>query len=124
MTYRWILDVDGFARTWDAWAWKMASGSVVLSPASPWESTFTREFAPWEHYVPLANDFSDLAARLAWCREHDDECRRIAQAARARAIEVYEPASVAADLARRLAKRLASDAAAANDARSARGPGA
>jgi hypothetical protein len=29
--YRFIADVDGFARTWDAWAWKMMSGSCVLA---------------------------------------------------------------------------------------------
>ena len=107
MAYRWILDVDGQVRTWGAWAWKMSSGSTVLSPASPWESYFTREFEPWLHYVPVANDFADLADRLAWCRDHDDECRRIAGAARLRAAEVYDPARVATEFALRLRERLA-----------------
>ncbi|MBK6395614.1 MAG: hypothetical protein IPF73_13735 [Betaproteobacteria bacterium] len=107
MSYRWILDVDGQVRTWGAWAWKMASGSTVLSPASPWESFFTREFEPWVHFVPVANDFADLAERLAWCRDHDDECRRIAEAARLRAAEVYEPGRVAAEVARGFRERLA-----------------
>jgi len=105
--YRWILDVDGFVRTWDAWAWKMASGATVLSPASPWETLFTREFRAWEHFVPVANDFSDLGERLDWCRDHDDACRAIGQAARARALEVYAPARVADELAGRLRERLA-----------------
>lgn len=105
--YKWILDVDGYVRTWDGWAWKMASGSAVLSPASPWETYFTREFAPWEHFVPVANDFSDLGERLAWCRDHDDECRAIAERARSRAIEAYAPERVAGDVARRLRERLA-----------------
>lgn len=98
---RWILDVDGMVRTFDAFAWKLASGSLVLAQDSPWETWFTREFRPWEHYVPVANDFADLAARLDWCRDHDDECRRIAEAAAARAAEVYDPVRVARDLDRR-----------------------
>ena len=105
--YRWILDVDGFVRTWDAWAWKMASGAAVLSPASPWETWFTREFRAGEHFVPVANDFSDLGERLDWCRDHDDACRAIGQAARARALEVYGPSRVADALAGRLREQLA-----------------
>ncbi len=95
LRYRYLLDVDGFTRTWDAWAWKMMSGSVVLSPALPWESYFSRQFEPWEHFVPVANDFSDLGRRLEWCREHDAECREIAERARRHAVVVYAPETVA-----------------------------
>ena len=95
MTRKWVLDVDGYARTWDAFAWKMQSGCAVLSAASPWESFFTRLFEPWLHFVPVANDFSDLAERLDWCREHDDECRQIAERAQQRAESVYHPDFVA-----------------------------
>ena len=100
MGYRWILDVDGFVRTWDAFAWKIRSGSVLLSPASPWESFFTRLFEPWTHFVPVANDFADLAERLEWCRANDYECRQIAQRARQRAEEVYRPEYVSRVVAR------------------------
>jgi hypothetical protein len=100
MSRKWILDVDGFTRTWDAFAWKMQSGSVTLSAASPWESFFTRLFEPWVHFVPIANDFSDLAERLDWCRAHDDECRQIALNARRHAASVYRPEYVARVVAR------------------------
>jgi hypothetical protein len=102
VAYKWILDVDGHTRTWDAWAWKISSGSTVLSPESPWESFFTRQFEPWRHYVPVANDFADLAQKLEWCRTHDDECRRIAQRARRRAQSVYREQNVAAIVLRQL----------------------
>lgn len=88
--YRYIVDVDGYVRTWDAWAWKMMSGSTVLSVESPWASFFSRQFSAWEHYVPVANDCSDLAAKLDWCRDHDNECEAIAERARARARVVYD----------------------------------
>lgn len=109
MTYKWILDVDGYVRTFDAWAWKLVSGSVVLSPASPWETFFTRQFEPWEHFVPVANDFSDLAQRLDWCRSHDEECQRIAQRARRRLEDVYRPEYVARAVERQLRPLAESD---------------
>ena len=34
--YKYILDVDGIASTWDATAWKLNSGSVIFKSQSPW----------------------------------------------------------------------------------------
>lgn len=105
--YRYIADVDGFARTWDAWAWKMMSGSVVLSIDSVWDSFFSQCFTPWQHYVPVANDCSDLAAGLDWCRDNDAECEAIAARARERAQEVYSAAVVARRLRENFEAKLA-----------------
>jgi hypothetical protein len=91
---RYLLDIDGSVRTWDAWAWKISSGSVVLSPDSPWETRFTRSFEAWRHYVPVASDLSDLAERLDWCNSHDAECRQIARRARRRARGTYRRRTV------------------------------
>jgi hypothetical protein len=107
LTYKFLLDVDGYARTWDAWAWKMASGSVVLSQASHWETTFTREFEPWEHFVPVAADFSDLDERLTWCLENDEGCREMAARARRTALEIYAVSHVEQSTRRLLTQRLA-----------------
>jgi hypothetical protein len=99
LAYKYLLDVDGWVRTWDAWAWKLASGSVVLSPGSHWTTFFTELFEPWEHFVPVAHDFSDLGERLAWCAGHDRECQEIARRARARLAAVYRPTWAGARLA-------------------------
>lgn len=105
--YRFIADVDGFARTWDAWAWKMMSGSCVLAVDSIWESFFSRQFAPWEHYVPVANDCSDLAAKLKWCLLNENECMAIAERAHARALHVYSRETVATEVRASFSERLA-----------------
>jgi len=94
LAYRYIVDVDGYARTWDAWAWKMMSGSTVLAVESPWVSFFSEQFSPWQHYVPVANNCSDLAERLAWCHNNETECEAIAQRAHDRAKVVYDPKTV------------------------------
>ena len=46
VAYRYLLDVDGEAHTWDAWAWKLRSGSVVLSQESIWNTFFTTSSLP------------------------------------------------------------------------------
>ena len=89
LLHRVLLDVDGHVRTWEAWAWKMLSGSVVVSQSSPWQTRFTAEFEPGVHYLPSREDFQDLEAVLRWCRGHWSEAREIALRARRRAGEVY-----------------------------------
>ncbi|HEX6489367.1 MAG TPA: glycosyl transferase family 90 [Candidatus Dormibacteraeota bacterium] len=89
LRYRVILDVDGHARTWEAWAWKLMSGSVVVSQTSDWQTRFTAEFEPRVHYLPVGEDFVDLADVLEWCQGHWPEARSIARRARRRARSVY-----------------------------------
>lgn len=107
LSYRYIIDADGYARTWSAWAWKMMSGSTVLSLESPWTAFFTEQFSPWEHFVPIANDCSDLAEKLYWCRDNDTECQAIAKRACEHAKTVYDIASVTKQMTIRFRERLA-----------------
>jgi len=32
---------------------------------------------PWVHYVPLADDYSDLDKIVEWCRKNDDKCQEV-----------------------------------------------
>ncbi len=108
--YRYIVDVDGYARTWSAWAWKMMSGATVISLESPWTAFFNDQFAPWQHFVPVANDCSDLAEKLQWCRDNDAECQAIANRARDRAMVVYDLDNVTKRVVSQLRERLAEPA--------------
>jgi hypothetical protein len=77
VNYKYILDVDGNACTWDATAWKLNSGSVIFKTKSPWQQWFYYEYLPWVHYIPIADDFSDLQEKYQWCEEHAKECERM-----------------------------------------------
>jgi len=74
INYKYILDIDGNACTWDATAWKLNSGSVILKTDSEWIQWFYDDYKPWVHYVPVKDDFSDLQEKFAWCETHQDEC--------------------------------------------------
>jgi hypothetical protein len=78
---RYLVSVDGWAAEWDGLVWKLASGSTVLMVESRWELWYGAALRPWEHYVPVRADLSDLGDRVEWCRDHDVECRAIAERA-------------------------------------------
>lgn len=75
--YKYILDIDGMASTWDATAWKMNSGSVLFKTDTGWRQWFYDDFIPWVHYIPVRDDFSDLDEKFEWCESHQQECEQI-----------------------------------------------
>jgi hypothetical protein len=77
VNYKYILDVDGNASTWDATAWKLNSGSVIFKTDGPWQQWFYDEYVPWIHYIPIQDDFSDLQEKYKWCEEHPKECEEM-----------------------------------------------
>ena len=82
INYKYILDIDGNASTWDATAWKLNSGSVILKTDSNWEQWFYEEYKPWVHYVPVADDFSDIQERYKWCEANPEKCEEMIRKAK------------------------------------------
>jgi hypothetical protein len=77
VNYKYILDIDGIAATWDATAWKLNSGSVIFKTDSCWKQWFYDEFEPWKNFVPVKDDFSDIDERFEWCETHTEECKKM-----------------------------------------------
>jgi hypothetical protein len=75
--YKYILDIDGNSSTWDATAWKLNSNSVIIKTDSRWKQWFYDQYLPWEHYVPISDDFNDLQEKYHWCENHQEECEKI-----------------------------------------------
>ena len=77
--YLLALEGNGVA---DGLQWMLYSDSVVFMPtptAVSW--TMESELVPFYHYVPVAEDLSDLAHVLAWALENDELCRKISRQA-------------------------------------------
>ena len=89
MKYKYILDVDGNGCTWDATAWKLNSGSVIFKTESGWRQWFYDKYIPWVHYIPIADDFSDLQEKYHWCESNPDKCMDIINAAKDLFQEIY-----------------------------------
>ncbi|WP_167620250.1 glycosyl transferase family 90 [Paracoccus ravus] len=59
--------------------WMLYSNSVVIMPPPVCESWACESFlVPFEHYVPVAYDLSDLNEVYEWCVSHPRECESIA----------------------------------------------
>jgi hypothetical protein len=80
--FKYLVSIDGWAGEWDGLYWKLFSGSVVLLVESAWAQWYTDRLEPFVHYVPVSADLSNLIEQIRWCREHDAECRAIAERAR------------------------------------------
>jgi hypothetical protein len=79
---KFALDVDGNSNAWQNLFTRLLLGCCVIKIASPqgFHQWYYHRMRPFEHYVPVAADLSDLAQQLEWCRTHDRECAEIAAA--------------------------------------------
>lgn len=59
--HRGILDIDGNVNAWGLF-WRLASGSVVFRVESEYTNFYTQQMVPWQHYIPISRDLSDLGA--------------------------------------------------------------
>jgi Glycosyl transferase family 90 len=62
--------------------WALYSQSVVLMPrptATSWAMEELLE--PWVHYVPIADDLSDVEEKIQWVLDHDTEAKDISSRA-------------------------------------------
>jgi hypothetical protein len=81
---KFAVDVDGWSNTWSNLIVRMHFGCCVLKVASRqgFRQWYYDRLRPWEHYVPVAADLSDLAERIDWVRSNDAEASRIGANAR------------------------------------------
>ena len=75
--YRYAFDIDGHANAWSLLE-KLILGCCVLKVESSFEQWYYDRLHPWQHYVPIAADLSNLAERVQWCRDNDEHCQWIA----------------------------------------------
>ena len=87
--FKYILDIDGTAATWDATAWKLNSGSVIFKPQSGWKQWFYDSYLPNVHYIEIKDDFSDIREKFEWCQSHPIECMEMIDRCKALFQQVY-----------------------------------
>lgn len=81
---KFAIDIDGFSNAWDNLLHRMLMGCCVLKVDSQmgFRQWYYDRIRPWEHYVPIRKDLSDLGEMLDWCLSHDADCAAIAAAGR------------------------------------------
>ena len=75
MDYKYILDIDGNSASWTRLPYIMGGGSVALKVESNYGQWFYGDIKPFEHYVPIKSDFSDLIEKIEWLKSNDDKAK-------------------------------------------------
>ncbi len=74
--YKYLVSTDGVASTWKRVANSLWTGSVLLMQHR-WRQFFYPGLIAWKHYVPLADDLSDIPAKFTWLRTNPHLAERI-----------------------------------------------
>jgi hypothetical protein len=79
--YKYQIDIDGNSNAWSGLFQKLLSGSAILKVASPhgFRQWYYDRFIPWEHFVPVKPDMTDLVEKTQWLIANDDKAMRIGQ---------------------------------------------
>lgn len=67
---------------------KLALPGLLFHHVTPTRDWIHDHLVPWEHYVPVRMDLSDLRKKFEWAESHPKEARRIAEAGTAFARQV------------------------------------
>ncbi|KAJ7757664.1 glycosyl transferase family 90-domain-containing protein [Mycena metata] len=76
--YRYLFDVDGNSFS-GRYLGLLRSGSLVFK-STAFAEYFNDWLRPFEHYIPILPDLSDLVEKLEWAVAHDAEAHEIQQA--------------------------------------------
>jgi hypothetical protein len=81
---KFAIDIDGNTNAWSNLFTRLLAGCCVIKIASPsdYRQWYYDALIPWQHFVPVKADMSDLREKIDWCRTHDAECAEIASAGR------------------------------------------
>ncbi|KAF7290524.1 CAP10 domain-containing protein [Mycena indigotica] len=73
--YKYLFDIDGNTFS-GRFLGLLRSGSLVFK-ATVYQEFFNDWIRPYEHFIPVKYDLSDLVHKLQWAIDHEQEARRI-----------------------------------------------
>ncbi|KAF7309376.1 CAP10 domain-containing protein [Mycena indigotica] len=78
--FKYLLDIDGNSFS-GRYLGLLRSGGLVFK-STAFAEFFTPWLIPYEHFIPVRVDLSDLVEKVEWARNNDAEARRIQEAGR------------------------------------------
>mmetsp|Transcript_28371 Transcript_28371/g.51816 ORF Transcript_28371/g.51816 Transcript_28371/m.51816 type:complete len:733 (+) Transcript_28371:106-2304(+) len=79
--FKYHIDLGGGGgTTWTGTVEKLALPGVLFHHQTPTKDWFHDLLVPWEHYIPVETDLSDLREKFEWAESHPAETKRIAEA--------------------------------------------
>jgi hypothetical protein len=84
-THKFILHLPGHSEAYRL-GMELGMGSVILLYPCRYKLWYSHLLVPYVHYVPVQEDVDDVIEKIRWCKQHVDDCEKIAHNAR----EFYE----------------------------------
>ena len=78
-TYKYVIYAEGNCGWADRLKILLSLGMLIFLQDTPCHEWYQAHMHPWKHYVPVANDWSNLVERIEWARKHDIEAQLIVQ---------------------------------------------
>ncbi|XP_015600505.1 KDEL motif-containing protein 1 [Cephus cinctus] len=79
--YKYQLNIDGTVAAY-RFPFLLAGDSLVFKQDSKYYEYFYKDLRPYEHYVPVKRDLSDLVEKILWAKKHDQEAYKISRTGR------------------------------------------
>ncbi|MBS0648190.1 MAG: hypothetical protein JSS10_03075 [Verrucomicrobia bacterium] len=92
--YKYLMDIDGNCAATPRFPLLLYSNSVILKNMTNSMLWFYPAIKPYIHFIPVAEDLSDVLVQLNWAKNHDVECRIISENASQVASEVLSQEAV------------------------------
>jgi hypothetical protein len=88
--YRFHIDIDGNTNAWSGLFRKLLSGSPVLKVDSEpgFRQWYYDRLVPWQNFVPVSADLSDLVEKADWLSANCESARQIGTAGRSLALSL------------------------------------
>ena len=77
-SYKYLIHLDGHASAFRL-SFEMSYGCCILKTESKYKLWFSDMLKPYEHYVPIKEDLSDLYKQIDWCRKNDKKCKMMGE---------------------------------------------
>jgi len=74
--FKYLIYIEGNSAAYRL-SYMLSRNSVILKVESKYMLWFEHLLVPYEHYVPIKSDLSDLADIIKWCKLNDDTCKNI-----------------------------------------------
>mmetsp|Transcript_29894 Transcript_29894/g.86926 ORF Transcript_29894/g.86926 Transcript_29894/m.86926 type:complete len:517 (+) Transcript_29894:176-1726(+) len=80
--FRYVMSTDGSTIDDTRFYWLLSTGSLMFKQITPLLPFGVPGLRPWEHFIPVREDFADLPSKIRWARLHDGKCQEMARRAK------------------------------------------
>jgi len=77
LEYKYLPIIDGHMCAYPGYQWRLLSNSICFKQESNQIQWFYGALHPYEHYIPIKNDISDLIDKINWAKKNDSICLKI-----------------------------------------------